>query len=74
MGSIIIIEGEDIIKMTGYKVAARQARWFSERGYKFETSSDNKVWTTDQWLNHQDKYKQSNNDDGFNLGALQNAS
>jgi hypothetical protein len=60
--------------MTGYAKPSYQQKWFVARGYKFELDKDGNLWTTDQWLNHADKYKSADNDDGFNLGALKHAS
>lgn len=50
-----------------------QIKWFESEGITYKIDTKGNVWTTDDWLNGKDKY-QSSNDDGFNLGALQNAS
>jgi len=51
----------------------KQIEWFEREGITYKIDTHNNVYTTDDWMNGKDKY-QSSNDDGFNLGALQNAS
>ena len=65
-----ILIGDKIKLITGYSQKSSQVKWFSERGYKYEVDKDNNVWTTDQWLNHADKYQTVSNDDGFNLSGV----
>lgn len=69
-----IIDGEMVVRMTGYEKPTFQKKWFEQHGYKYEVDCKGNIWTTDQWLNHADKFQLSGNDDGFNLGALKNAS
>lgn len=68
-----ILKGDDIVIITGYSKTAYQVKWFNEKGYSYQIDGKGQVWTTDDWLNGKDKY-QAQNDDGFNMEFLQDAS
>jgi len=65
----VIITGSDIVTMTGYVKLSAQRRWFDAERIAYKVNAKGELWTTEDWLNHKDKYQASNQDDGFNLGT-----
>ena len=68
---MIKIPAKDI---TGTPVKKLQREWFEKNGFRFAEDTQGQVFTTDDWMNLKDKGHTQANDDGFDLGALQNAS
>lgn len=66
-----MIIGEDIERMTGYKVRSHQVKWFQANGITCKVNARGEVWTTNDWLNGKDKDSNAANDDyGFNANFL----
>ncbi len=69
-----MIIGEDIERMTGYKVRSHQVKWFQANGITCKVNARGEVWTTNDWLNLRDQQQEAaNDDDGFNAGFMKNA-
>lgn len=64
-----ILDGPIIKKITGRTDRKLQESWFKEAGFTYQSDTDGRIWTTDDWLNGKDKLA-SEKDDGFNLGAI----
>jgi hypothetical protein len=69
-----IISQEELSVIPGYKRATQQAKFLDENGIRYLINSNGQVITTSHWMNGWDKYIVANQDEGFNMDFLQDAS